>query len=366
MPPPPASDPAHAVQTVPTMIPELTLTGLPRERGRQHGEELRGLIAGAFEAWFEHLAPRTDPARLVAEITNGSGLRAAVARHAPDLLAEVWGIAEGSGQPFESVFAWQLIDECWWYLDEADGSLQPHGHCSAMAVSCSGRGLLAQTQDLYRHMDGSQVMLRYFDESGLEILAPSVAGLLALNGVNSAGLAVGITTLDELAHSAVGVGSGFLVPMLLRCRSVDEVLALLERVPVASGNSFLIASRDRGTAVEVSSEAMAVTADGERALHTNHALALEPVWNTPILKNSRLRLEQLDRTVRPDSTLAEIAAMYATGAVCKSRDGSDELMSVGTMIFELADDQACHYAPGPLDTNQLVTYRMRSSGGAAT
>ena len=62
------------------MIPELTLAGLPRERGRQHGEVLRGLIAGAFEAWFEHLAPRTDPARLVAEITNGSGLQAAAPR----------------------------------------------------------------------------------------------------------------------------------------------------------------------------------------------------------------------------------------------------------------------------------------------
>ena len=348
------------------MIPELTLAGRPRERGRQHGEELRGLIAGAFEAWFEHLAPRTDPARLVADITNGSGLQAAAARHAPELLAEVSGIAEGSAQPFESVFAWQLIDEYWWHLDEADGSLHPHGHCSAMAVSCSGRGFLAQTQDLYRHMDGGQVMLRYLDESGLEVLAPSVAGLLALNGVNSAGLAVGITTLDELAHSAHGVGSGFLVPMLLRCRSVNEALALLDRVPIASGNSFLIASRDRGTAVEVSSEAMAVAADGARALHTNHALALEPVRSTPILQNSRLRLEQLDSTVKPESTLAEIAAMYASGAVCKSRDGSDDLMSVGTMIFEMADEQACHYAPGPLDTDQLVTYRMQARGGTAT
>ena len=54
------------------MIPELTLTGLPRERGRQHGEELRGLIAEALEAWFEHLAPRPDPVRVVDEITNSS------------------------------------------------------------------------------------------------------------------------------------------------------------------------------------------------------------------------------------------------------------------------------------------------------
>ena len=64
--------------------------------------------------------------------------------------------------------------------------------------------------------------------------------------------------------------------------------------------------------------------------------------------------------MRSDSTLAEIAAMYASGAVCKSRDGSDELMSIGTMVFELGDEQVCHYAPGPLDTDQLVTYRMQT------
>ena len=88
-------------------------------------------------------------------------------------------------------------------------------------------------------------MLRYLDPSGLEVLVPSLAGLLALNGVNSAGLAVGITTLSQLPHSTSGVASGLLVPMLLRCATTDEALALLDRVPIASGNSFVIGSRDR-------------------------------------------------------------------------------------------------------------------------
>jgi len=353
------------------MIPELTLSGPPRERGRHHGEELRAMIAGAIGAWFEHLTPRTNPHAFVVDISQRTGLREAGETHAPDLMAEVAGIAEGAGQDFETMFAWQLIDECWWYLDDleaSDSSPATDGRerCSALAINHQGRGIVAQTQDLDYHCDGTQVMLRYLDQSGLEILAPSLAGLLALNGINSAGLAVGITTLSQLPHSTSGVASGLLVPMLLRCAAVDEALALLDRVPIASGDSFVIGSRDRSVAVEVSSEALAVSADGDRALHTNHALVQEPIHPHKRFDHSVARLRQLDERVRPDSTLEDLAAMYAGGPVCQSRAGGGAKMSVGTTIFEVGDEPACHYAPGPLDTDELVAYRMQTRLGAAT
>lgn len=166
------------------MIPELTLTGPPQDRGRQHGEELRARISDAIDAWYEHLAPSVDPMTFVGEVSERTGLRAAGEAHVPDLMAEVAGIAEGAGQDFETMFAWQLIDECWWYLDElqardSDPAADGRERCSALAINHQGRGIVAQTQDLDRHCDGTQVMLRYLDQSGLEILAPSLAGLLA-------------------------------------------------------------------------------------------------------------------------------------------------------------------------------------------
>ena len=154
------------------MIPELTLLGTPLERGRAHGEHLRDPIGHAIDRWYEHIASRYDPRRLTIEVTNAGFLDAAE-RHTRELVDEVRGIAEGSGQAFETMFAWQLVDECWWYLDEITGSPQPHEACSAMAANDGSRGFVAQTQDLYRHVDGSQVMLRYVDEDGLEVLAPS-------------------------------------------------------------------------------------------------------------------------------------------------------------------------------------------------
>ena len=342
------------------MIPDLTLTGSSRERGRAHGEALRGLIAETIDGWFEVLAQRTDPLDFVAEILHVSGFREAAEAHTPEYMDEVWGISEGAAQSLEAVFAWQLIDECWWYLDELTGDLQPHEACSAMAVNDGHRGIVAQTQDLYRHFDGSQVMLRYIEEDGLEVLVPSAAGLLGYNGVNSAGLAVCITTLSQLAHQTAGVSSGFVVPKLLRCRSVDEGLEWLRAVPLASGNSWTLGARDRSLVVEVSAEGVTVVDDGDRALHTNHALAQDAVWDYVRFDSSAARLEQLEQTVTPAMSVDDVALMYSAGAICQSRKGAAEVMSVGTMIFELDDTQACHYAAGPLDEEELVTFRMTS------
>ena len=339
-------------------IPEITLEGSPRERGRAHGEAFRDLIEETIDRWFEVLSEHTDPEGFVAEMLYATGLREAAEAHTPELFDEVRGISEGAAQSLEAVFAWQLIDECWWYLDELRGELQPHEACSAMAVNDGTRGIVAQTQDLYRHHDGSQVMLRYLDGDGLEILVPSAAGLLAYNGVNSAGLAICITTLSQLAHQGDGVASGFVMPRLLRCRSVDEALDWLRTTPLASGNSWTLGSSDRSVVVEVSATDVAVVSDDDVAVHTNHVLVQEPVWEYLRFGNSTERLDQLEATVSPSMSVDDVAAMYATGAVCRSRDGDDEVISVGTMIFELGDTEICHYAPGPLDTDELVTYRM--------
>ena len=341
------------------MIP-LTLSGPPRHRGRAHGEAFRERIAGAIDAWFGHLSERIEPQDFVADLCHRSGLRTGVERHAPDLLQEVEGIAEASRQPIETMLAWQFVDESWWYLDEWRAAPpQPHERCSAVAVNHAGTGIVAQTMDLPWHFDGTQIMLRYLDDSGLEILAPSVAGLLALNGVNSAGLAVAITGVSQLAHGTGGVSSGFILPMLLRCRTVDEALALLDRTPGASGDSYTLGTRDRSTVVEVSADGMGIVHDGDRALHTNHPLKLAPMVERR-LESSENRLDQLERTVRPDATVDEIAAMFAGGPICKNRNNDGLVVTAATMIFELGDDPICHFASGPLDSEELVSYGFRS------
>lgn len=339
-------------------IPELTLHGTPTQRGEIHGEAMREPIAKAFSAWMDAVAKSMDPDLFIPRLVHDTGFLDAAQARTPELVEEVRGIAAAANQSFETVFARQLIDEGWWYLAELTDKLTPLEKCSALAIHHDGRGAVAQTQDLDRYFDHGQVMLRIIDQDGLEILAPSIAGLLAFNGVNSAGLAVGITTLSQLPHAHDGLSSGFIVPALLRCSTVDAALDFLQNTPAASGNSFVLGQRDRSVVVEVSSRGAEVDTDGNRAIHTNHPLTQESAWDYARLTSSTERFDQLDRAVRPDSTIAELADMYGSGTICQSRAKPGNFVSVGTMVFELGDTQRCHYAPGPLDTDQLVTYDM--------
>lgn len=340
------------------MIREIALQGSPLERGETHGEAARDLIETVIGAWLESIAASTEPTAFIADLVTNTGLLAAAETHTPEYVEEARGIAAGSNQAFETMFAWQLLDESWWYLAEQHGELKPLEKCSALTINHNGNGIVAQTQDLDRHFDHAHVMLRTIDPDGLEILSPSIAGLLALNAVNSAGLAVAITTLSSLAHSPNGLSSGFVLPRLFRCRSIDEALDFLQTTPLASGNSFMLGQRDRSVVVEVSSESVLVYADGDRGLHTNHPFIQEPKYDFDLFATSLERYEQLDATVRPDASLEELIEMYGTGYICQSRREGEPVVSVGTMLFELGDTQRCHYAPGPLDTEDLTTYEM--------
>lgn len=341
-------------------IPELTLAGPPRQRGLAHGEQLRSLIAETIDRWRDALAARTEPEPFLSRLVADTGFLDAARQYSPDLVDEVGAMAEAANQTFETMFAWQLIDESWWYLDQVTDSLNPHEACSAMAISHNGRGFVAQTQDLYRHFDGSQIMLRYQDADGLEILAPSAAGLLAYNGVNSAGLAVCITTLSQLAHRVDGLSSGFVMPSLIRCRTIDEALAFLSATPMASGNSWILGTGHRSLVVEASAVGVTTVEDGDRAFHTNHALAQEPAWDYVRFEGSVDRLEQLQATISSDSNLDTILEMYRTGPICRPDSSPEPVISVATMIFEIGGSQRCHLAPGPLDSTPLAVYDMQA------
>ncbi len=339
-------------------IPELTLAGPPRERGRVHGETLRETIADGVGRWKEAVSGQVDPDRVIDEVATKTGFLATAEAHASELVEEVRGIAEGAGQSFETMLAWQLIDEVWWYVDEMIGAIDARERCTAFAISDGARGWVGQTQDLPRHLDGGQVLLRYQDEDGLEVLAPSIAGLLALNGTNSSGFAACITTLSQLPHSTDGLSSGFIVPTLMRCRSVDEGLAFLRSTPIASGNSYVFGTAGEVCGVEVSSEAVEPFGADGRFLHTNHALVLEPVHEYVRFAGSVERLAQIDEAVAADSDLDDLLAVYGQAPICRPRAAEDHAMSVGTMFFELGPEPACHFAPGPLDSDLLVTYRF--------
>lgn len=215
-----------------TTLQILELSGTPRQRGRQHGEELRGRIRELAERLLERgcsSEPVTD-ASLVGRLVRSTGFLLAVRRWTPHLLAEVEGIAEGAGLPFEVVFALNLADEDW-----AVGGSARDACTSLGLVSPFGGTVVAQNMDLPMAFEGQQTVLRTADR-----LILSYPGGLGLNAISAAGTAVCCNTLRQLRTDPDGLPVAFVMRGVIDQPDLTSAEAFLRRVRHASGQNYLV------------------------------------------------------------------------------------------------------------------------------
>lgn len=257
----------------------LRLDGLPRTRGRAHGETLRSAIAELLETWGDNLEQihRVDRRRYVELLFARSGYIAALAKHAPSVLDEVLGIAEGAGADFPTLLAFQHVNE---EFDAAPAFAKEAGWgeaCTTIAVdpTADRPALLAQNLDLAEYLDGFQIMLRTpCDRSDGEIMTLSVPGMISLNGMNSFGFAVCDNTLGQLRTNADGVPIFAIYRLLLESRTLGEAQSLVQRIPHAVGLNWVMGDPRGVCMIERSAyEAVLHTPlSPAPAFHTNHPL----------------------------------------------------------------------------------------------
>ena len=215
----------------------VTARGSSRELGRAHGEALRPLIHGAIDAWA---MPEGEIERFLGATDFLSPMRT----HTPELVSELEGIAEGAGLPFATVFAYNLLDEGWWWARRGrDIALG----CTLLGLIDGGeaRPVLAQNMDLGAHNNGFQVVLRLVpDDARPAITVLSMAGFLGLTGANDEGVGVCVNTLPMLRHQKRGLPVVAVLRGVLSRRSRREGTAFLRSVPHAAGQNC---TRNGGT-----------------------------------------------------------------------------------------------------------------------
>jgi len=167
----------------------LEVAGSYREIGRQIGEGARVLIerrVALFEADFERFA---DGVSLSTAEALTQPLLAAAERRLPQYVEELRGLAEGAAAPFARI----LLMNCG---EELTCTLPPEpGHCTSLALAGAGRTVVAHNEDWEEQDIAHQVLLRIAAPDGTRILAMTTAGLLAMTGLNSHGLAFGANTV---------------------------------------------------------------------------------------------------------------------------------------------------------------------------
>jgi predicted choloylglycine hydrolase len=257
----------------------LTLEGTPKERGRIHGESLKPMILHAMKIWKVNLRRLTgvDVDEYIDKFVAETGLLSAAEKWAPNILAEVDGIAEGTGVDFNTVFAWQSMDEEWWYriFEKKLGTSAFVGHCSLLGQSGQPT-LLAQNMDLANFYDGLQVLLHIKDaESSVQTYVFTVAGMVGLYGMNSTPLGVGVNTLLSLNHSTQGLPVAFVVRKILEQTSLNDAVRFIHEIKHASGQNYLIGDQEKVVDFECSGNRVCEFAPygGASVLyHTNHPI----------------------------------------------------------------------------------------------
>jgi predicted choloylglycine hydrolase len=327
-----------------TTLAVAEIGGSPRERGRQHGRQLKALVRERDRRWRAEiesfLAMSSD--RFIGRFLAETRFLPAIERHAPDLLEEVRGIAEGAELPYDAVLAAQFMDEEWWYslrLKRQSADETPH-HCSALASLRPGGGaLLAQNMDLARWSDGFQTLLLIRDAApGIDAVVLTMAGMIGLCGVNSAGLGLTVNTLGDLNGARDGLPVAFVSRGLLKQSRFDGAAGFLRQVRHASGQNYILSDGRQIGDFECSTDHAVACAPAGAApgcvWHTNHALA-NPDRCPPSASeaagrahhNTRQRMSALDRRLRGREGPLDQAAVRDALA---SRDDPDNPISATT------------------------------------
>jgi len=226
-----------------------------------------------------------------------------------DLMAELRGMAQGSGQTLGSLMALNCRTEILpptffsdepqlahaalaanraaglpdWLADAPwDGALKD-GECTAMGVTAAasrtGQAWLAQNWDWMGRQREALVVLHTQGPSGQSITTLTEAGMLAKIGINQSGFALGLNILrSNRDGSRLGVPVHVLLRHLLDCRSVAHARERLHALQTELGLGFGAASNvpcadaeGQAACFEVSPAGWAeVTPTQGVVVHTNH------------------------------------------------------------------------------------------------
>jgi hypothetical protein len=366
--------------------PVVQLAGPGRRRGQIHGESLRALVREGVARWKDALATAiaAPPEPYLRELVSGTSFASAIARWAPDLGEEVEGLAEGAGLDKDTVLAYQLVDEEWWFRRDRAAAVRAIEKCSVVGIPAveGAAPLLAQNLDVPAWCDGLQAILEVAPaDSGHRTLVLTYAGLIALTGVNNGPLAVCVNALLQLDHSPFGLPVAFVVRELLDCSSMAAARRYLRAIDHASGQAYSLAGSRSVSGWECGAgrcRRFFPAVDTQVLCHTNHPVAGGSARRgretTPSrgcdgaasLPNSELRLGQL---VTRTGALSGHAVAGDLATVLRSHDhphasvcahGGEQLaaFTAWSVIYELSRPPKVTLTAGPPCRSEYRTLEL--------
>jgi predicted choloylglycine hydrolase len=314
-------------------FPTVLLTGSPFERGRQHGQRFRDEIAAALDALWREQAP----APYATARDRAQAAWPQILRQAPDVAAELQGIAEGCGAELADI----LLRVGFEFFDAP-----PSVGCTAIACQGPQGAIVAQNWDAPPGIGEELAIFIHRGARGFEQAVIASVGGLGWVGCNRHGLALLSTDL-MLRSQAPGLPSQVVRRLVLGERRVEDALAVLGALPHMAGRCYLLGDGAGAIAgIEVSAACgLRVTRGPGPILHTNHAIHpdIGEDEDEDVLMqtypSSRHRLGVLQRIAAdPASVDDAIAALGnrdgAPDSICKSRSDAEATQTTFSIIVD--------------------------------
>ncbi|MFJ5078287.1 C45 family autoproteolytic acyltransferase/hydrolase [Streptomyces sp. NPDC088553] len=249
----------------------LRITGdTPRRRGEDRGRQAR---AGITRAWrvYEELFATVAAGNARTLDVPALALRTVRATRAwaPELVAEMEGVAEGAGMPFWTIAALNARTEIL-----AEAGAPRTGECSTL-VRTGPRTTGGQCWDWHQELaDAWHLQTVTGDTQGFAGITEH--GILAKIGVNEAGVGVLFNILGHTDDAATGVPVHLVARQVLgAAASFAEAVGMLTGAPVSASTVITVVTADRAASVELAPAGSAVVAPDDRGwlVRTNHFLA---------------------------------------------------------------------------------------------
>ena len=329
-------------------LPILHLNGTPYENGFQHGTIMKNRIIELVGLWKKEIENnyQISADEFIKIFLDSTNYIPAIKKWTPDLLEEIKGISAGSGIDFNTIFAFQLIDEIW---TNARLINIPH-HCTSVGINNykkdGSSNYIAQNIDITPFYHGFEMLLDINNkDSNSRKLVTTFVGYIGVNGLNKN---IGITgnTLSDLKSSLNGLPVCCIVRGVLEKASFDDAVNFIKTIKHASGQNYIIGSRQEIISLECASD-----------LVTEYLVYLKALYGTipEIISFSDKRLETMKSKILNSQSigLETIKNALSTKPVCNSNTFVSTIMEFNTDYNEL------RISPGSPDSTEYIVFRIK-------
>jgi predicted choloylglycine hydrolase len=248
------------------------------------------------------------------------GCEQALEEHAPSLLEEIDAMVEAGGYEDTSLKTFEM-------------ALNPYPEfgCSIFAISgvytTTGNVIFARNYDWATSFHDFFTLFRTYPKGALASLSCTDLLIGRYGGINEAGLAIGLTAIPGSRRDHPGVMLHLATRWILdNCKSVEDAISFMKKIPHVRGNNYLVADLQGRTAlIQAAPEKVEIVRPVEGlVVATNH-------FQTPDMQAFE------DESFIPESSVPRLEVIRNW---FKNKKGKIDSVQAQTVLSEMIDGGA--------------------------